>query len=207
MVKALILYTNGKYKEVELKDIDSEDGLDDYQKYVEGSIQSLPITRDYINPLNITTKKQRLSCYVNEEGMLKDLPSNQWAGFLGILGVRLNFGGIIYGNVIVLSNNDKNIDPYIVNLAKQFKECEDEDDFYVSLQKINTKKSQSNKKSDSEKEEIIKSIKSSKNKKPDPTLKESDDIINSTLNNDDKKRKRKNSKGKDDMIKKTKNIM
>jgi hypothetical protein len=210
MVKALVLYTNGEYAEVNLK------GFEDYQKYVEGNIESLPIDRGYVNP-NKTTTKQRLSCYANEEGMIRQLPSNPWAGFLSVLGVKLFSNIFIFGNVLVLSANDRSIDPYIVNLAKEFTDCEDEDDFYVSLEKINEKKSSktSNEKTDvsdksEKKEEEKKKTKSDKPKrlteKEEPKITISDDTGTIHLNKNNKKQKR-NSKTGNDVTKKQKKSM
>ena len=139
-LRAIVLYTDGKYEEVKVKD------TEDYQKYVNGSIQLLPFKRGYINP-NIEIKKKdpqrfNLSCYVNEEGMIRDLAVNPWTGFLISLGAIATFDLFIYGNALLLSENKQNgndthIDQYIVDLVKEYYEVEDDEDFFLKLEELN----------------------------------------------------------------------
>lgn len=138
MTKALILYTNGKYEEKSLKD------YKEYQKIVGGNIEMLPVMRGYVNPSQHYpgAERPRLLCYVNDEGMIKQLPSNPWCGLLSVLGVSVYSGMPIFGNVIVFSEGEDGdegvVDPYIVSLVKKYKECEDDDAFFVALEKLNT---------------------------------------------------------------------
>lgn len=138
MVKALVLRTNGTCEEMDLK------GYEAYQKVVGGNFEMVPITKGYVDPnqKTTTTKKKRLTCYANEEGLMLQLPTNPWGGFLQVLGAYISHGFLIVGDVIVMGTNkdgdDGNVDPYIVSLAKEFIECEDEDEFYVNLETLNT---------------------------------------------------------------------
>lgn len=139
MVNALILNTNGTY---EVKRITS---LEDYQSAVAGNIEILPFSRNYINP-NDKKKKQKqekkqrqLLCYVNGDGMNLGLTPNPYAGVLSILGASLHMGIFLYGNVIIMSEVDgveKDIDPYIVSVMQDYKQCEDEDTFYIELERL-----------------------------------------------------------------------
>jgi hypothetical protein len=138
MVKAIVLYTNGKYEELNLQ------GYKDFQKCVGGNFESLPMrSRGYINPDKYgSERKQKLLCFANETGMLENLDSNPWAGLLMALGTLVHSPYIVYGNVVVLAENmksggEKNVDPYVVNLVKKFKETEDEDSFYMELEELN----------------------------------------------------------------------
>lgn len=159
MVKALILYTNGKYEEKALKDLEA------YQEVVKGSIEMLPVKRGYVNP-SVTTKR-KLLCYVNEEGMIAQLPSNPWGGLLQVLGVAMHPAFPIFGNVIVFSESKDGdegpVDSYVVSLAKEYKDCEDEDAFFVALEKLNERKAVVNNKK-KRNEEPAKEEKESKKK-------------------------------------------
>ena len=137
MVKALILYTDGKR---EVKDIE---GLDAYKEVVGGYIESLPITRGYVNPAK--EARQSLLCYANEEGMLEQLPLNPYAAVLSLLGVYIHEGVSVYGNLILFSQSVKGgkkmaVDPYVVKLFDDFEACEDEDKFYMKLEALNKPK-------------------------------------------------------------------
>lgn len=150
MVKALILYpANIKEKKESRYEVINLKKIEEYQNYVGGDIESLPIKGGYKNEKNV---QKKLICYVNEEGLLKDLPNNPWAMILDYLGVTIpwNMGGL-YGNIIVFTENkegdDGNIDPYVISLVEKFKECEDEDIFLCDLGKTQ-KTRQSNKNSD-----------------------------------------------------------
>lgn len=136
MVKALILYTNGNRSVKDVK------GLEEYQKIVGGNIESLAMStgRGYFNPEK--SARSELFGYANEEGMVLQLDTNPYAGILNILGVSLAFGIYLYGNIILFSYNSETgkksaIDPYIVNLFDAYDACEDEDEFYTTLTKLN----------------------------------------------------------------------
>jgi hypothetical protein len=140
MVRALILYTSGKFDVTNLK------GFREYQKYVEGNVELLQIKRAY---LSNNDKKKRLMCYVNDEGLARNLPLNPWACILDLLGVYIPWGyGGIYGNVIAFTENieeeeEGNIDQYVIDTTTKFSECVDEDTFLCeleTLQKGNLKK-------------------------------------------------------------------
>lgn len=139
MPKALVLLTNGKYKEVSLK------GYKDYQKEVDGNIELMPVSKGYVNPDKPSTQKTKrsvLTCYANEVGMMNaDMPINPWGAFLSALGITGFQECLIWGNVIVMGINkfgdDGDVDPYIVKLAEEYSECEDEDEFIVKLEKLN----------------------------------------------------------------------
>ncbi len=140
MPRALILYTDGR------QEVKVLNGYEAYQKVVCGNIESLPIARGYVNPekKNAAGKRSKLVCYVNDEGMIKSLALNPYAGILSILGVQLSLGLYIFGNVIVFADSDdgddKPVDPYIVKLfadAKGRDDEEDNDEFYLALKKLN----------------------------------------------------------------------
>lgn len=84
-INGLALYTDGKYKELALN------GLSDYQTIVKGNIEWMPVEED-----------AKVSCYVNEEGMIRGLPQNPWTPFLASLGVILYNGSHVMGNIILL---------------------------------------------------------------------------------------------------------
>lgn len=125
MPKALVLYTNGTFEEVALK------GFEEYQEIVDGSIQIMPLYRSYLNPN--TKKRSNLTVYVNEEGLLKQLPQNPWSMLISVFGIHVEwmYGGV-YGNIIVFNtssdNEDANIDPYIIDMAKEFLRCDNNED-------------------------------------------------------------------------------
>ena len=136
MVNALVLYTDGKR---EVKDVKDVNDLEEYQKIVGGSIERLCIPGSYYNP----QKKSHslVTGFVNDEGMVKDLPTNPYAGILSLLGVELCCGLFIYGNVILFSataNGGKRaIDPYVVKLFDDYEACEDDDDFFCEMEALN----------------------------------------------------------------------
>jgi hypothetical protein len=131
-LKAISLKTNGKYEIVQVKDYEN------YEEYVEGPTQRVPFKKQgYINP---QTKMQcKLSCYANEMGMITNLPSNPWAGLLSLFGASLFQGIFLFGNLLLLSKNqrggDCDIDDYIIHIVKKFSDCHDEDTFYIQLKK------------------------------------------------------------------------
>lgn len=89
-------------------------GLEDYQRLVDGNIELLPTTRD-----------AKVTCYVNEDGMLQELPINPWAPFLKTQGAYVRTGTPIFGNVVVLGEEtedgeDTSIDSSIVKKAASF---------------------------------------------------------------------------------------
>ena len=132
MVKALILYADGRR---EVKDVK---GVDEFCKIVGGSLESLPVLRDYVKP---NKKTGRLMGFVNDSGMIEQLPSNPYAGILSILGVSIHLGIYVYGNVILFSENEdgdrRPIDPYIIQLFEDYDDCGDEDAFYCALEELN----------------------------------------------------------------------
>jgi len=137
--KAVLLNTNGTHELVDLK------GLNDYQKYIGGNIESLPCKSSYLNT-NLN-KRFKLRCYVNEEGMISNMPNNPWDVLLGALGMHINwsFGGL-YGPVLVLKQSgsgEGSVDDYVLNVIKEFEKCENKDSFLTSsflanLEKINS---------------------------------------------------------------------
>lgn len=130
MVKALILYTDGKYKVKDLKDVE------EYGEIVGGSIERLLTIRDYVHPQK---KSARLTGFVNESGMIDQLPLNPFAGILALLGVDTYVGLFLYGNVILFSDNTKAIDPYIISLFDEYETCDDVEAFYCALEELNNK--------------------------------------------------------------------
>jgi hypothetical protein len=133
MVKALILKTDGTYVEQDLA------GYKDIQKAVDGGFEMLPRRR--IHRLEDgSPSKNRLVCYVNDEGLMKHMKSNGWGMVLDPLGFFINweFGGL-YGNAVLVcegkGGNDKDVDPYAKSLIAAFAACEDEDEFLTKLAK------------------------------------------------------------------------
>jgi hypothetical protein len=138
MPTALLLKTNGEYEKVSPKTVE------EYQKYIGGYVERLPINRGYVNPNKKSEGRFNLVCYADEEGLFKDMPINPYAGLLSVLGVTLAMGIYIYGPVLVFSEDTKNdgeeanIDPYIVELIEQYNAVEeDEDAFFVALEELN----------------------------------------------------------------------
>lgn len=142
MVKALILYSDGRR---EVKDVK---GLKMYQTIVEGNIEALAMISGYVNPEKISNKYKRseLFGYVNEEGMIRELPANPYASILSILGMQLAFPSCLYGNIILFSYNSQTgkksaIDSYIIKLFDDFEVCEDENEFLAALTHLNNPRS------------------------------------------------------------------
>jgi len=86
MVRAILLLTDGTYKIVEPA------SCKEYQTLLGGFFEALP------------TNKERMSCYVNEEGRLKNLAPNPWEFYLSI---RLEFcvEGLV-GNALLLGHGE-----------------------------------------------------------------------------------------------------
>ncbi len=55
----------------------------------------------------LPTKDDSLTCYVNEEGLMKNLPKNPWSRFLIEIGVRIAPNTPIAGNIVVLGGPDE----------------------------------------------------------------------------------------------------
>jgi hypothetical protein len=134
VVKGLILDIKGEYKELTLV---KKNDYKSIQDVVSGNFQVLP-AMEYYSPL--TKSKRTLVCYVNEEGMVRNLDSNPWATLLSLFGVQLSCGMFIYGNVFVLSEDshgkEANVDPYLIQCAQQYYTCEDEDVFFANLEDV-----------------------------------------------------------------------
>ncbi len=135
-MNALILNTDGTIEEVFLKT------LQDYQRRVGGCVELLPVVRKYISS---DRTKKAAHCYVNEEGLCDNLPLNPFAALLSLLGMYVNWGvGGIYGNVIILSEEDDgddgNVDPFLVTVAKRYKDCEDLEDFIMEFDLSGTRR-------------------------------------------------------------------
>lgn len=202
MVKALILKTTGKTEVVTLSD------LEDYQKYVGGEVRLMTINRGYVDPKQPNLKiRKRLRCYVNGQGITQQLPSNPFAGLLSLLGVGLQFGMFIFGDVIVLSKNtdhgdDKSIDPYVIDLVDRYIKCVDEEEekFYIELEELN--KPIKAKEPIVDNKDVTKSIKSTNvktdNKKEEKEIEitKKSVIISTKRKNDDKKKDEEEEKGK-----------
>jgi hypothetical protein len=137
MVKALALYTTGKFEEVQLNE------FEDYGKIVNGSIEMVPVKSFYMTgpSKSRSSKKKNLLCYANEEGLLGKYAQNPWSPLLDTLGlcIQWDFGGL-YGNLILLSETpggirDGKVDDYVIELCQKYTDCEDEDLFLTQLKK------------------------------------------------------------------------
>ena len=137
MPKAVLLKIDGTYEKVEPKT------LEEYQKYVGGYVELLQIRRGYVNPHKKEEGRFNLVCYVNEDGLAKQMGTNPWAGLLSVLGVTLWAGLYIHGPILVFSEDksheeeESDIDPYILELVEQHIAVEDEDAFFVALEELN----------------------------------------------------------------------
>lgn len=140
MVKVLILRRNGKREVKHIK------GYEEYQEAVGGNFELMPTLRGYVNPSQKdASPRRRLTCYANEEGMIRQLPSNPYAGVLSALGVGISFNMYVFGDVLVFNGfdnngNEKSVDPYLIKLFEKYEACEDEDTFYCALEELNTRK-------------------------------------------------------------------
>jgi hypothetical protein len=141
-MNALILRTNGKRELKKLSDDDIADTLGC------SFIERLPHTKGYKHPKDWSdgsSKKNAehyLSCWVDEEGLCAQRPTNGYAGVLMALNVTVSMGYAVFGDVVLFSRKrsggkDMAIDPYIVDLCQKYEECEDEDEFFCALEKLN----------------------------------------------------------------------
>lgn len=117
-VKGVVLFTNGTYEERTFKQ------LKDYQDAVGGLIE--------IVKLYDARGKDVATAYVNEEGIMLNLPLN---GFGGALSFMLGNNPMLMGDMIVVGVDDgdgydTDIDPLLLSFIKHVlptsKELEDE---------------------------------------------------------------------------------
>lgn len=138
MVKAVVLATDGTFKQVNVKSVE------DYQKIVDGYIEALPIRKDYVNPTKRKNATQHpLTCYVNEEGLMRqDLATNPYCEFLSVIGVAIGKTTPIMGNILVMATNDENgddvsVDPYILSLIRDYTASTNRTSFLSVIREIN----------------------------------------------------------------------
>lgn len=117
-VKGVVLFTDGTHEERTFKQ------LKDYQDAVGGLIE--------IVKLYDAAGKDLATAYVNEEGIMLNLPLN---GFGGALSFMLGNNPMLMGNMIVVGTDDgegydTDIDPLLLSFIKHVlptsKELEDE---------------------------------------------------------------------------------
>jgi hypothetical protein len=143
-MNALILRTDGTREERKVKDDELPAILG--CNYVE----RLPHLRGYRHPGDKQgTPLHYLSCWVDEEGMLRQRKSNGYAGVLMALNVQLSMGYALFGDVVIFSRSqagkERAVDPYLVKLCQEYEDCEDEDEFFVALEELNSNKAPKNK--------------------------------------------------------------
>ncbi len=133
MVNALVLYTTGLYEEVKVE----SDDIERLQEYVNGGVGMIPTALFTNHETNETSK---LLCFANEEGPLKNLPINPWAGFLSSFGVSLTFNLFLHGNIVLFAEDgngeEVSIKPFFIELVKEYNECEDRDLFFAKLDEL-----------------------------------------------------------------------
>lgn len=117
-VKGVVLFTDGTHEERTFKQ------LKDYQDAVGGLIE--------IVKLYDAQGKDLATAYVNEEGLLLNLPLN---GFGGALSFMLGNNPMLFGNMVVVGTDDgegydTDIDPMLLSFIKYVlptsKELQDE---------------------------------------------------------------------------------
>lgn len=131
MVKAILLLDKtGEYR---LVDIGSRD---DYAHHIGGYIEEIDVARGYTNPdRKDLFVKRRVTCYANIEG---NMP-NPWTKVVNIL--RGHYTPL-FGNILLMCQDETNgddgdVDPYIVDLIKQYSVCTDEHTFLGVLYRQN----------------------------------------------------------------------
>ena len=132
MVAVVVLKTDGTW---EKKDLEEEV----FGKEVGGYLESVPVRYGY-TPDGGKTRRDLL-CYANEEGLLKQLPHNPWSALLYALGVDFNLLMGLCGNLLLLSEDEKSVDPYICEVVEQYKKADDDgtsDDFFVELAELHS---------------------------------------------------------------------
>jgi len=139
-MKGLILRTDGSREVRVIKDAELADAVE-YMPDIDTRVERLPHMRGYRRPGDEGQFERFLSCWVDEEGMMKQLPSNPYAVLLMALNVYVSPPSIVYGNVVVFSRNQSGkecqIDPYVVQLLDEYDRCEDEDAFFCALEERN----------------------------------------------------------------------
>lgn len=138
MVRALIVRTNGT---LEVKDIKASCKV--YAEEISRNItqaskkctyvECLPSMKGYRNPGDKKGKRRYLSCYVHEEGMIRELPLNCYAGLFAALNQILVFNMFVYGDVVVVgrrlsSDHDTDVDQYVVDLFERYRKGSVSDD-------------------------------------------------------------------------------
>lgn len=142
MVKAVILKTNGKFEEKDMK------SLEDYQEAVGGGyVERLPRCKAHYFLPATGEQGMPVEAYANEEGMMRQLPSNPWSGFLMAIGFHITWNMVLFGDIVLFGKGEKrHIDPALVELIKECKRQDDgkEDDcdidaFFCALEKAQEK--------------------------------------------------------------------
>lgn len=109
MVLALVLYSNGKYEALNLE------SLEDFQKVVDGYLEYIPIG------INC-----RVTCYVNEEGALRNLQPSPWTSFLRKINLSIHPGTSLRGNILLFGGepdeegDETSVEPDIIERARLF---------------------------------------------------------------------------------------
>ena len=90
-------------------------------------VERLAYRKGYRNPGDRRGVRRHLSCYVDEEGALKQLPSNPYAALFAALNLALYAGIFVFGNVVVLSFDPDSgkdctvLDQYVVELFERYR--------------------------------------------------------------------------------------
>jgi hypothetical protein len=146
MVKALVLYTDGRRQEEELS------GLQDFQDRVGGDVESLASRtgRPYVDAQG---GEHRLICYVNEEGMMRQLDPNPFAAVLALLGLQLSLNLFVYDNAVLMcedpgTGDEADIAPEVVRLFTEVEALgpdDDEDEFFTLVERRQRRKKEAEK--------------------------------------------------------------